>query len=50
MNIIKIEKIFDKLFPICRSITGPGFRKSINIIKKYMELKVIESSFRQKSI
>ena len=42
MNIIKIEEIFDKLFPISRSITGPGFRKSINIIKKYMDLKVIK--------
>jgi aminopeptidase-like protein len=42
MNIIKIEEIFDKLFPISRSITGPGFKKSINIIKKYMDLKVIK--------
>ena len=40
MKLIKIGK---KLFPICRSITGDGVRKSLNIISKYIKnLKVKE--------
>ena len=35
----KLNKIFDKLFPICRSITGPGYRRSLNILSKYISLK-----------
>ena len=27
-----IEEYFDRLFPICRSITGSGFLESLNII------------------
>jgi aminopeptidase-like protein len=34
-----LEKTFDELFPICRSITGNGFRKSFNIIKKFIPFK-----------
>jgi aminopeptidase-like protein len=34
-----LEKIFDKLFPICRSITGNGYRESFNIIKKFIPFK-----------
>ena len=37
----KLNKIFDKLFPICRSITGPGYRRSLNILSKYICLKKI---------
>jgi aminopeptidase-like protein len=32
--------LFDELFPILRSITGPGLRKSYNIFNRYMPLKV----------
>lgn len=32
-----------KMFPICRSITGNGFRESLNIIKKFVpDIKVYE--------
>jgi aminopeptidase-like protein len=35
----KINIIFDKLFPISRSITGIGYRKSLNILSKYIRFK-----------
>jgi aminopeptidase-like protein len=38
-NTFNIERIFDQLFPICRSITGDGYRKSFNIIKKFIPFK-----------
>lgn len=35
-----IDSIFDELFPICRSIAGPGIRDSLTILKKYMPLEI----------
>jgi aminopeptidase-like protein len=32
--------LFDELFPILRSITGPGLRKSLDIFARYMPLSV----------
>ena len=37
--MFNLEKTFDELFPICRSITGKGYRKSFNIIKKFIPFK-----------
>lgn len=34
-----LDNLFDELFPIMRSITGPGIEKSIDIFKRYMPLK-----------
>ena len=34
--MINIEKVFDELFPINRSITGQGFRESIKILSRYV--------------
>lgn len=37
-----IEILFDRLFPICRSITGEGFKESIEIISEHIPLEVEE--------
>jgi aminopeptidase-like protein len=34
--------LITKLYPICRSITGNGFRETLNIIKNYIPLEVHE--------
>jgi aminopeptidase-like protein len=34
------EDLFDKIFPLNRSITGPGFLNSLNILSKHMPLEV----------
>lgn len=38
----KIESYFDRLWPICRSITGEGFRQSLNILKEIFSLDELE--------
>lgn len=35
-----MEALFDELFPICRSITGPGLRRSLAVFERYMPLKI----------
>lgn len=40
MDDICIDELFDDLFPICRSITGPGIRDSFALIQKYIPLKI----------
>ena len=37
-----IEKYFDKLWPICRSITGNGLRESFKILQEIIPLKLEE--------
>jgi len=40
IDVGAMEALFDELFPICRSITGPGLRRSLAIFKRYMPLQI----------
>lgn len=35
----EMDRLFDRLFPICRSITGPGVRETIAILREYLPLE-----------
>ena len=35
-----VENLFDSLFPICRSITGPGIQKSLEILSRQIPLEI----------
>lgn len=35
----RLEEIFDRLWPICRSITGNGFRESLSILSEVIPLQ-----------
>jgi aminopeptidase-like protein len=39
-NITDIENLFDQLFPLPRSITGEGYRESLNILMRYIPFQV----------
>ena len=39
----ELEELFDKLWPICRSITGDGISKSLDIISDHVPLKIKET-------
>lgn len=34
-----LDAIFDELFPICRSISGPGLRDSLDVLARHMPLE-----------
>lgn len=40
-EIKNIERLFDDLYSLCRSITGEGLRKSFDILKTYMPLELL---------
>ena len=42
VNEKELEKTFDKLFKIPRSITGKGFRDSLNILSEIIDLNIIK--------
>jgi len=52
MNLLKLDKeignemhnLMANLYPICRSITGNGVRKTLEIIKEHMPIEIIEVS------
>ena len=35
-SVDEVENLFDRLFPIMRSIMGNGYRESLNILKEYI--------------
>ena len=37
-----MERYFDRLFPICRSITGKGYQESLDIIREIIPLEKID--------
>lgn len=39
---IDMMQLISKLFPICRSITGKGFRETLNVLKEQVPLQVHE--------
>lgn len=39
---VEIEKYFDRLWPICRSLTGDGNRRSFEILKEIVDIKLKE--------
>ena len=41
MNDFSMYELAERLFPICRSITGAGIRQTLNIIKEYIPDMVI---------
>jgi len=38
----EVEKYFDRLWPICRSITGNGLRESLKILQELVPLEIYE--------
>ena len=38
----EIEKYFDRLWPICRSLTGDGNRETLKILSEIADIKVTE--------
>ena len=42
LDFKKIDKLFDELFPILRSITGKGYIKSLNILSNYIKIKKLK--------
>jgi len=37
-----LNRYFDRLFPICRSLTGNGNRKTLEILSEIIDLKILE--------
>lgn len=44
----RIETYFDRLWPICRSITGPGFTASLDILEEIMPMTRLKFSTGKK--
>lgn len=40
MNYNQLDKLFNQLWPICRSITGPGITESLKIFQKYIPFTI----------
>ncbi|NVK30240.1 MAG: DUF4910 domain-containing protein [Gammaproteobacteria bacterium] len=40
VNDQQLDVLFDRLWPICRSITGPGISESLDILREYIPIEV----------
>lgn len=40
MDVELVESLFDRLLPLCRSITGAGFRQSLEVLREVLPLEV----------
>jgi len=38
-EMTEMDRLFDRLFPICRSITGEGLRQTLDILSEYVPLE-----------
>jgi len=36
----ELDELFDRLWPICRSVTGPGITDSLSILSNYIPIKI----------
>jgi aminopeptidase-like protein len=39
-EVAEVSALFDELFPVCRSILGPGLRHSLAILRRVIPLDV----------
>ncbi len=46
----EIYRLIESLYPICRSITGDGFRESMRILKDQIPLELHEDPFRHAGV
>lgn len=37
---LDLQQLYNELFPLCRSITGVGYRQSLDILKRYIPLSI----------
>lgn len=35
-----LKELYEELFPLCRSITGPAYEQSLEILKKYVPFTI----------
>ena len=42
IELTLISSLFNDLFPVHRSIAGPGLRKSLNILSDKFDLDIVE--------
>ena len=42
MSYEELDQLFDRLWPICRSVTGPGITESLRMIKELMPIEIRE--------
>jgi aminopeptidase-like protein len=48
IKVKDLENLFDRLFKIPRSITGQGFKKSLDILGEIIDLNIIKVKSRKK--